>query len=42
VFIGSDALAFTIGFSAAVGVFIGWYPARKASRMEPVETLRVE
>jgi putative ABC transport system permease protein len=42
VFIGPDAVAFAIGFSAAVGVFFGWYPARKASRMEPVEALRME
>jgi putative ABC transport system permease protein len=42
VFIGPDAVAFAIGFSGAVGVFFGWYPARKASRMEPVEALRVE
>jgi putative ABC transport system permease protein len=30
VFIGPDAMAFAIGFSAAVGLFFGWYPARKA------------
>ncbi|MFC2991407.1 ABC transporter permease [Halomonas tibetensis] len=42
VFIGPAAVAVAIGFSAAVGVFFGWYPARKASRMEPVAALRVE
>ncbi len=36
VFIGPDAIAVAIGFSGAVGVFFGWYPASKASRMEPV------
>ena len=30
------------GISAAVGIFFGWYPAREASRVLPIESLRYE
>ena len=40
--ISVESIALAIGVSGGIGVIFGWYPARKAANLQPIEALRYE
>ncbi len=38
----TGAMVLSVGVAATIGIIFGWYPAYKASKLDPIDALRHE
>jgi putative ABC transport system permease protein len=40
--VSTKAVLIAVGFAAGVGILFGYYPARRASALDPIDALKAE